>query len=386
MHIKKYSSLLFSHTFREFFISMFSVFLPIFLLQKGYPLLFVLGYFLVYYICSAFLLIPLLKFIIRIGLSRSFLIAYLFTLLFYGTLYFFDSFMINKLILLVIILILHQVGEYFYWYSYHLLFVVGTKEGEIGSNLGKIMSYPKFLKIISPLSGAFLAYFFSFKLLFFVIFAFMTVITLPLIINKYDKIIANKFSYLDVFRFRFIKRNKVYFFEGMVEIPEEILWPLHLFLIKLKLTIVGIFVSLVALGRGLMVLFIGKALDRINKHDRISRIGLFFISFGAFFRVLFLNKILMFVSQTFGSFGIPMYKMPIMTDMYKRCKTNIIESIAGREISLALGRVLILSIALLTVVVFDAQDMKYIFLIFSILFLFVSLFSKKLLFSAKNYS
>lgn len=368
--------LLYSHTFRNFFTSLFAVFLPIFLLTQGYSLLEVILFELGNYFLGLLLVYPLLKFISTVHLKYSFIISYLFTVIYYGSLYFFDTVQLylSPIMILVLLIIIKKGTSTIYWYSYHILFSVSNGKTEIGKSLGEIMSYPKFLRLLSPLVGAFLIAAFSYNLVFVIILSFLTISLIPLFLIKYPSTKDGKFTFQDIFNKKFVKTNKFFFIEGIIENMEAILWPIYLYIIQFKLVIVGLFVTLISFAKAVAIYILGRFVGKKRYDKWMVKIGLILVAIGSIFRVITLNKYLIFIAQTIGAFGVPLYRMPIMTNMYKRSKKNLLLSIAGREIFLNVGRISILLIAAIFIIAAKASNITYIFYFVPILLLIFLVF------------
>ena len=164
----RYYDLVIADTLRSASLSMVSLFVPLFLLEKGYAINIIAFYYLVFYTLSIFGHYFLLKVINKIGIKNSLVISYVADIIFCVVLYnhenlagaFGNNFYFLFLLVPAIIAIV------FYWTAHHIYFFVSTQIKDEGAKLGFLYAVPTVLAIFAPFLGGFLITNFGFNLTF----------------------------------------------------------------------------------------------------------------------------------------------------------------------------------------------------------------------------
>ena len=367
--------LLISNTLRTFSLSLFTVFFPIFLLTHGFSIKYVLLYFLVYATLGIFLVYPLFVFISKIGIKKAFIFSYIFSIPIYLMLYFVDFFVLEfgMILFLGLLLFFNKFGESVYWYSYHLLFSESSSRKHLGKNLGKIESFSQAVVLMSPFLGGILITFFSYTAVFVIIMIFLTLAFIPLFLIKCPDIPFNVKS-KDVFCSNFFWRNKVYFIEGFYDSINGLIWPIYLYFLKFKIIVLGLFVTMINLVGSIVTYFLGHYIGKdVERDNYVSRLGLFFVGVGVSLRGFFSHVYTLFAAQSISALGAPFFYMPVIGDMYKRSEENPVLAIIGRELFLNIGRMVLLSITLAFVLIFDINNFYLLFVILGLLLVVPSL-------------
>ena len=375
---KIFRTLFISSSSREFFVSLFSIFFPIFLLTQGLHLAFVVGYFLIRYFLGVFTVYPIMKFISKIGIKKTFLIATIMAIPFYSFLYF-SEFLITSFgafLFLGTLIILDKFCDTTYWYAYHLTFSECNNKKNISRHLGEISSFTEILLLASPFIGGLLASIFSFEIVLIIVLTFLVISLLPLIFINYPKVPSN-FSLKELISLKSSKRNKVYFIEGFYGVINGILWPIYLYLLNLGFTILGLFATLVKVVRSGTKYFLGLSLEKNKTQGNfLSKVGLFFMGIGVFLRGFLFSLKGLFLAQSISALGNPFFNMPIIENMYQRSEEKPVLSIMGRELFLNMGRFTFTLIFLIFVLIFDTLNLHKLFLFTGILFILISLIKR----------
>lgn len=375
---KAFRILFFSSSARDFFVSLFGVFFPIFLLVKGFSLAYVLVYFLIRYLVGCFGVYPFMKIISKFGLKKTFIFACVMAVPFYSLLYFADFLILNwgSFVFLGILILFDKLGDTTYWYAYHLLFSECNNKKNLARHLGEISSFSSILLLASPFIGGLLISFFSFNVVLIIVLTFLIISLCPLFFIDYPKVPAN-FSLRDIFCYEFVKRNKVYFVEGVYGSINKLLWPIYLYFMNFSFVFLGLFATLIKVVQSGTVYLLGYFIGKNKKKDNsLSKVGLFFVGLGVLLRGVFSNLYGLFFAQSISALGNPFFNMPIIQNLYERSQKNPVLSIIGRELFLNIGRVVFVFIFLIFVLVFEQNDLPKLFIGVGLTFIVISLIRK----------
>lgn len=353
------------HSIDGFAFSLIGIFIPIYLLTLNYSVYQVILFFIIYYafcLIFSFVSIYLTKYfgVLKIIFLRfPFLFAYL------ASLYFLQSYSIP----LILVAFLGAVQNMFYWIPLHLLFMRNTKQKEMGSSTGKLFAFPKIAGIIAPLIGGLVMASLGFKYLIIFVFLIFLLSIIPILGLKKVKI-SFEFNFMKGIRL-FNKYPKLFiaeFFGNMGDEIEAIIWPIFIYLSLISIASIGIIGTLISLSSFIFTLIIGKLSDKYNKKT-ILKIGSFLLLLAFSVRYFANNEFIFYTISILSGFFIVMLWIPFSSIMYEVAKKNTTdEFIVFREIPVALGRLFILSIALLFVgnlkIIFPITGLAYLYFLF----------------------
>lgn len=182
------------------------------------------------------------------------------------------------------------------------------------------------------------------------------------------------------FKFKFsqgvklFKKYPKYFFaeifDNMGEEVEAIIWPIFIYLSLIKIESVGIAGALLSLGSAVFTLFIGKLSDKYNK-KRIIKAGAVLLLIVWILRYYADGEIVFYTLSILSGFFLVLLLVPFTSLIYgiaKKDEDTTDEFFVFREIPVAIGRIVILSIALLVVnnieITFLAAGVAYLYFLF----------------------
>lgn len=386
------------HSIQGFASSMVGIFIPIYFLNLDYSVEQVIKFFIAHYsflLIFAFAAIYLARYI---GLQQTILARTPFKLIYY---------------ILLIILPFCDFSIFFiaffsglesamYWIPLHIIFTRYADNDNMGSATGKLFALPKIFSLFSPLIGGVLAANFGFNVLLTIVFVIMVIANIPLLFSfaetssfalrgrmfapvqlasmashfYYDFIkaaqIKSTFKFEPKKGFLLMKKNARYFvaeiFDNMAEEVEAIIWPIFVFITLKNIEAVGIVGSLINIGSFLFTLFIGKMTDKLPK-KRIIKMGAILLFLVWMSRYYIAQETLIYLITIVAGFVTVLFIVPFTSYGYSLPKEDEIdEFFVFREVPVAIGRILILSIALFFVnkvnIMFALAGLSYLYFLF----------------------
>ncbi len=243
----------------------------------------------------------------------------------------------------------------FYWPAYHsdfAKFSVNEERGRQISNLGVMESL---VYVVGPIAGGLIVKIFGFNSLFVVAAALILASNIPMLITK-EKFRAVPFDYTDAYKRLFKKENRrqlialLGFGEELIGI---IIWPIFIFVVVNDFLGLGALTAISILITTLVLLYIGKITD---SHDRqtVLRYGTTFYFFSWLFRLWTRSIFGIFLVDAYSRIAERLVGVPIMALTYERAQKNsVMTSIIFFEMSLVLGKILMMTLAILLLFVFD---------------------------------
>jgi len=353
------------HSIQGFAMSLIGIFIPIYLLTLNYSVSQVLVFYIMLY---AFLLFFAFFAIIvanKIGLQQT--INLRFPYLF---IYLISLFLLKSISLpLSIIALFGGLQMALYWIPLHILFTREAKHKEVGSSTSKLFAFPQLASMAGPILGGFIAAMLGFKILFIFVFLILFISVIPLFGSKQIK---TSFKFKPSQGIKLFKKYPKYFFaeifDNIGEEAESIIWPIFIYLSLVKIESVGIVGTLLALGSATFTLFIGKISDRYKK-KQIIKVGAILLLFIWTTRYFIDSEIAFYVITVLAGFFTVLLLVPFTSLIYSIAKKDTMdEFFVFREIPVAIGRITILSLALLVVnkinITFLAAGVAYLYFLF----------------------
>ncbi|MFH0840833.1 MAG: hypothetical protein V1865_02550 [bacterium] len=353
------------HAIQGFGASLIWIFIPIYFLILGYTLAQVLVYLIIYYaVCgaSAFLAIWIAK---HTSLQWTIVIRYPLVLVFLGLIFLLDS--IN--IPLFVIAIAGGLQNSIYWVPLNILFARHAKENKMGEAVGKLIAFPKILTAISPLIGGFIMVKFGFNVLAIIAFAIFLISIIPLARTKTLKT-SFVFKFSEGVRL-FKKYPKIFWAEMFDSIGGETrayLWPIFIYLSLFSIEAVGAVSTLMKITSILFILFVGKMADRFKKTKiiKFASILLALLWISCYF---FQTEAYFYVISIIISFAMIMFVIPFTSLVNNTAKKdNLDEFFVFDEIPMAIGRIIIMVLALIVAtkleISFIIAGLSYLYFLF----------------------
>ncbi|MCW8966652.1 MAG: MFS transporter [Candidatus Pacearchaeota archaeon] len=351
-----------SEAFRNFSISMISIFVPIYLIIIGYNIYQVALFFLLNAILCVIISIPIGKFGARFGFKYLILISMPFQILFFALLFSLED-ASTPLYLLVIV---KSLASRFYHLGKISLLAKFTEKGKRGAEVGVNKILNKLSSIPGPLIGGYLLTLLDTNILLFIILIFLLFATAPLffIKEKRQKVnlnLRNTFQDLN-FSEKIVLINK-----GIDDSMDDFVWPVYAFFFILNEYFVLGLVKVVQKSFSLVSHYVsGKLFDKNGVSIiRFGGIASLFIWIG---RIFAYNPFFVYIVDSFRGLLHPLIATGFDAECYELADTKhkLISFIMVREILIHVGRIILFGVLL---VVQDLKLMLFVGIIYSLIYM-----------------
>jgi len=234
----------------------------------------------------------------------------------------------------------------FYWMGLHLVFKSITNHKHRGEAVGKRVSITISAHMLGPLVGGFLISNYGFKLVFILVSLLMFLSTYFLFLSK-EKHVPFHFSVRGLVDKKHLENSLFFVARGVRVAAGGIIWPLFIFVILGSYISLGIVGSVLSGVSAVLIWFMGKYSDRIDKRKIIYWFT-FPESLSWFLRSAVTTKVQVFAVTIFGALTYGAEEAPLGALEYDKAKENIAEYFVSREIFICLGRILLLMVVLMT--------------------------------------
>ncbi len=332
-----------ANTLRSIFLSMVTVYVPIFLLTKGYTLSQVIYFFgtlqITGLVVALFIITPIMR---KWGLVQTVRLYYPIEIVYYILLYLLQDHAIPYLLIAAI----GGVSTFMYYVPLNILLIKHADYDKMGSDIAVFFSLPQVFRIIGPLIAAFLIPLVGFWIVFMIAMVGLAISYLPLIgINTHEVAVTLRLAQMWQ---KFKERKTLFFLEALDNIIEESewFWSLYVYLIIGTLYAAGFVGSLQAIGGALFTLLIGKY---ASKHTKPLIIGsALLLVFISALRIFITNHLFVYTISLVTSFVMTAYLISYFSFIYKTVKGKEDESfIILREIPTVVGRMVVFGAILL---------------------------------------
>lgn len=302
-------------------------------------------YGLAYYLFAGILEPVGVKLMMHIGLKNSMRVGVLFYILFFFVLFLGESFL-SPFFITVLSLCALILWHITYWVPYHTEFAKTANRRTFGSVLGGFSAIASLIGILIPSISGWLIENVGYWALFL---SSITMTTLSLFPLHGLQTVKETYVYgfFQTFKELFSKRHRhfllVFAAEGAEGAIGFFVWPLFLFtLLKENYVEAGMITTVVALLSMFLQLGIGRLVDKIQDHRRLSRIGMRLTAVGWFLKCLIDSVSQLIFYGTFHSFALILMRTPFEALMYTKAADSghyIDEYTVLREMALSVGRV-----------------------------------------------
>ncbi len=344
-HIAPGLGLLYSNRLIILFGSgLLGLFFPIFLYEQfGNSMDVLLGYYLLAFLVSFFLMAPGAMIMSRIGLRTSMIVAVIGLAFWYIPFIFWDASI--AFYLLGFVLLMHNVWRMFYWTPFHTEFAEMTEKGKRGKTIGMLGSIAAIISIVIPFVAGFILDQFSYTALYLAASAIVIASLIPLsmvpqVVEKYS------FSYIETFKQFFSKKNRrmvtAYAADGAEATVGALIWPVFIFeVLQGNYLQVGALMSVIILVGVVLRLVIGNWVDKHSRHKMLKwGTGLYAAGYVA--KMFVDTAFTIFVASTFHNFALIIMRTPFDVLMYERAADAghyVDEYTVIREMAICVGRV-----------------------------------------------
>lgn len=349
----RYYDLVIADTLRSAALSMVALFVPLFLLEKGYKIITVAVYYLCFYILSIIGHYALLKVINKIGIKKSLIISYAAEIIFCFVLYNYEkiSEAFNNNIYFIFLIIPAVIATVFYWTAHHIYFFASSHSKNEGAKLGFLYAIPRVLAIFTPFLGGFLITAFGFKSVFVISIILLIFASSVLFLSRSIEARID-ISYGKIFDFFRDNKNWIYFIEGINFFAAEIVWPVYMFIMSVNFLSIG-FIYIFANGAHAISAYIsGKISDKIGTRT-IGRVGVIGHSLSLALRAFSEKVLSMSLFLTLGGLSNAAMMVALESAFYKHSHENIGSAIMNREFYMHLGRIFMVLLFLFCLLIYN---------------------------------
>lgn len=340
---KELSEIYITSVIRSFAFALVGVFVPAYLIKLGYPLNTVFYFYLYWAISFLILVVFIPKIYTKIGIKHSIFLSMPIFIAYFLMLYSLETYSWNLFFLAVV----SALANAFYWPAFHINFINSSDKEHRGEELGMMNVFSYIAVIFAPLIGGLIIAFLGFKVLFGFVTLLLIIAPIPLFFTK-ERYTLFKFSFKYLFRKGNLKNFSVFFVEGVINYAETVIWAIFIFLILKSFISLGFLSTLLILFTTFMTFILGRLSDVFSKR-KIMRIGIFSSSIIWFFKTM-ANSFLHFtiLNSLFG-IAFTFINVPYTALFYnKAAKEHPAEFVVFREVSLTLGRIMILLFIILS--------------------------------------
>jgi MFS family permease len=330
--------------------SIIGLFLPIFLFEFFDRSIFAV---LLFYLADQLLKLPFYvpgaKLFSKIGLTKSMMIGVIGLSVFYFVFFLLGSHSsIQPLVLMAIGLVSLMITSTLYWSPFHIDFAEFSTKEKRGRQVSALFVMQHIIGVIGPIVSGLIILYYGYRATFMVGFILVLFSLVPLLFLP-KQTVQYEFGYWQSFRELFSKRFRSMSFSMMAFGAENtigiVVWPIFLYtLFNGDYLDIGIFSAVIIVVTLLFQIFVGKETDKVSA-QRMLRIGTGLYAIGWIWKGLVQTVVGVFAASTFHSLGSIFLQTPMDALTYEQAADAghyIDEYTVLREMSLNIGRILIL--------------------------------------------
>ena len=332
---RELSELYFTVAIRSFALSLITIFVPIYLFEKGFSINEIFLFYSIFSASAAIMVYFSSKLSARIGIKHGILSSIPLLITFYIIIKFVEA----KPIFFIAPILLGIQASLF-WVNFHTDFAEFSSRRFRAEQISGYIIICLILTALGPLVGGFFIHYVGFNLLFILVALLLLTSVIPLFLSK-EIYVRKDFSLRKVKES--LKEIKPLGLTGFIGygfvLSASVAWPLFMFLVLKAHTSTGSLVSLSLFVSILSNFFIGKLGDKLSRKN-ILMVGSFLYSLvwllaffsKSIFSIVLVNVLLGFIGPS--SVGGPVFDA-LSYDMTKR--KNVAEIIAIRELTIRLS-------------------------------------------------
>jgi MFS family permease len=315
------------------------IFEPIFLYNLGFSLTEIMFFYTVLYTAYTVLIIPISKITSKIGYKHAIFISSLAYIAYWFLLYqikFHPG-------LFLVAPILFAIQKSLYWPPYNADIAISNIKNQRGREVGVLFSVIEVVAILGPIVGGFISYQFGFVALF-------TTAAILMVASVYPLFRTPEVYTRHEFRFKnfwAIVRKYPQNFFGYWGYAEDLmlmsLWPIFMFIVIPEIFSVGAIITFASLIAVVLMLYLGKLVDRYKKVNFLP-IGAVFYGFTWLFRSFAPNVGGVITFDILTRLGKGIVNVPLLSRTFEvaglRGPDFAIAYAVFFEFSLAVGKVL----------------------------------------------
>ena len=335
----KYNVLVIADTFRQVALSMIVLFVPIFLYKIGFSVLAIAYYLFFIFMGSIISHFIIFKYLIKLGVKKILIASYVINIFFY-LLLFSSEIIINLLgssVFIALTAFLYILSTTLYWSAHHVYFVNTTAIKKSGIKLGIILAVPIIFAIIGPFLGGLLITSFSFKIAFLTSALLMIIASLLLLFSEKIKTNKPKLKFKKILDVKRMRKNIIYFSQGVIFAVTGFIWPFYLFIASIKLISIGAIYLLSNFVCSASSYLTGKETDK-KGNKLLSIIGIMGHSLTLIFRALTKSIGGITIIQSIGGLFGGIFVTSLEVGFLRHAHKDVYNSTMNREFYMHLGR------------------------------------------------
>jgi MFS family permease len=326
---------------RAFSFGLISIFIPLFLLNLGYPLFDVFLFFTASSFCHILSLIPAAYLSSKIGLKHTIIFAQPLIILYFILLFLLESIPIP-------IFIIGCVGGVYsgiFWLAFHSDFAENSDDGSKGKEVALGSVITTLLSAAAPVIGGLIIVYTNFSYLLGFVVVIILASVVPLLLTK-DKKESVDFSINKIFAKRNKHHSAGYYGYGLYARGFTLFWPLILFSIVGSYVTLGLITTTLLVFSFIATIVFGSFFDK-NKKNFIS--GSIFVG-GVLWiiRLLVSTTIFAFIIDAIHGLVKPSSEISVDATTYSNAGENAVDYIIYREVMVHLGIMTCMLISLAT--------------------------------------
>ncbi|HLC51680.1 MAG TPA: MFS transporter [Candidatus Nanoarchaeia archaeon] len=340
---KELTQIYLSVALRGLAISMLGLFIPLYLYREiGISLNDTLIFFIFYSVIFGIFTPLAAKFAARYGTKHTVLLSVPLYLAFIICLHLLSNYSVP----LILVSLTLGLSQAFYWMGINLAFHHASDHQHRGEEVGKEKAASIIATIIGPLTGGFLITFFGFPIVFLLTSLLLITATFILFISG-ENHVRYRFSVRSVINKHNWKDSIFFVSRGTEVIAKGVIWPLFIFLTLKSYISLGLVGSLLSVISAFLLLSVGKFSDHRDKR-KIVKLVSGFETISWLLRAMAFSVGYIYGATVFGGITDGVRESPLGALEYDKAKGDIVGYFVSREVFICLGRILLLSLAIMT--------------------------------------
>jgi len=234
----------------------------------------------------------------------------------------------------------------FYWMGLHSVFYKASDQKHRGAEVGRRTSISIFATMFGPLLGGISIKFLGFKFVFLLASILLFSSAFFLFASK-ERHIRYHFSLIKILDRKHWEDSIFFISRGARVMAVGVIWPLFIFSILGDYFSLGIIGSVTAGVSAILIWMMGEYSDHTSKR-RIIRWVVAFESLSWFIRAAITTISGVFGATIFGAITHGLMESPVGALEYDKIKNNMAYYFVSREVYICVGRILVISVVLLT--------------------------------------
>ncbi len=363
MRLTDFQRIIIMNTLSGIGMSLVGIFIPIYLLQTGFPLTSVIIWLLIHHsslLFGAFLSVYVSN---MIGLVRCWYIRVILLLALFIGLYILP----DHHSLLFILGIISGLESAFFWIPYNILTVRKTSHETMGSSLAKLSNISSLVGLFIPFIAALIIMNIGYPALFVIAFIFILISLIPVIALTSEK---TNFNFNRISVMAIIKDNKHFILPEIFDNLGQdagIIWSLFIFVTGLTILDLGLLGVISGVVGIVVTHFTGYLIDKWDKH-KVIRFGAIFTTLSwlasYLIAIYYPTPSMLYLITALRGFAIGVFAMSYGAVMMNRARNHDSQFLVLREVPTILGRLIIFSLAILFIYI---DKFELVFLLVALL-------------------